>query len=102
MATPCATSRPAAAHSNAAAPSRRPQPAIDSGSAQANAGAELARRAAGSLGQITDGARQTMESVDAIACAIWRAAAAKRREFLKKEAQDTLTVHYQKEVDREP
>jgi methyl-accepting chemotaxis protein len=44
--------------------------AIDSGSAQANAGAELARRAAGSLGQITDGARQTMESVDAIACAI--------------------------------
>ena len=30
------------------------------------------------------------------------AAAAKRREFLKKEAQDTLTVHYQKEVDREP
>ena len=24
------------------------------------------------------------------------------REFLKKEAQDTLTVHYQKEVDREP
>ena len=37
-----------------------------------------------------------------ILCAIWRAAAAKRREFLKKEAQDTLTVHYQKEVDREP
>ena len=36
-----------------------------------------------------------------ILCAIWRAAAAKRREFLKKEAQDTLTVHYQKEVDRE-
>ena len=32
-----------------------------------------------------------------ILCAIWRAAAAKRREFLKKEAQDTLTVHYQKE-----
>ena len=37
-----------------------------------------------------------------ILCAIWRAAAAKRREFLKKEAQDTLSVHYQKEVDREP
>ena len=37
-----------------------------------------------------------------ILCAIWRAAAAKRREFLKQEAQDTLTVHYQKEVDREP
>ena len=37
-----------------------------------------------------------------ILCAIWRAAAAKRREYLKKEAQDTLTVHYQKEVDREP
>ena len=37
-----------------------------------------------------------------ILCAIWRAAAAKRREFLKKEAQDTLTVHYQKEADREP
>ena len=24
------------------------------------------------------------------------------KEFLKKEARDTLTVHYQKEVDREP
>ncbi|MBL8433886.1 MAG: methyl-accepting chemotaxis protein [Zoogloea sp.] len=44
--------------------------AIDSGSAQANVGAELAHRAAGSLGQITDGARQTMESIDAIAEAI--------------------------------
>ena len=37
-----------------------------------------------------------------ILCAIWRAAAAKRKEYLKKEARDTLTVHYQKEVDREP
>ena len=37
-----------------------------------------------------------------ILCAIWRAAAAKRREYLKKEARDTLTVHYQKEADREP
>ena len=37
-----------------------------------------------------------------ILCAIWRAAAAKRMEYLKKEARDTLTVHYQKEVDREP
>ena len=35
-------------------------------------------------------------------CAIWRAAAAKRKEYLKKEARDTLTVHYQKEADREP
>ena len=32
-----------------------------------------------------------------ILCAIWRAAAAKRKEYLKKEARDTLTVHYQKE-----
>ena len=37
-----------------------------------------------------------------ILCAIWRAAAAKRKEYLKKEARDTLTVHYQKEGDREP
>ena len=37
-----------------------------------------------------------------ILCAIWRAAAAKRKEYLKKEARDTLTVHYQKEADREP
>ena len=37
-----------------------------------------------------------------ILCAIWRAAAAKRKEYLKKEARDTLTVHHQKEVDREP
>ena len=37
-----------------------------------------------------------------ILCAIWRAAAAKRKEYLKKEARDTLTVHYQKEVNREP
>ena len=37
-----------------------------------------------------------------ILCAIWRAAAAKRKEYLKREARDTLTVHYQKEVDREP
>ena len=37
-----------------------------------------------------------------ILCAIWRAAAAKRKEYLQKEARDTLTVHYQKEVDREP
>ena len=37
-----------------------------------------------------------------ILCAIWRAAAAKRKEYRKKEARDTLTVHYQKEVDREP
>ena len=36
-----------------------------------------------------------------ILCAIWRAAAAKRKEYLKKEARDTLTVHYQKEADRE-
>ena len=35
-------------------------------------------------------------------CAIWRAAAAKRKEYLQKEARDTLTVHYQKEADREP
>ena len=34
-----------------------------------------------------------------ILCAIWRAAAAKRKEYLKKEARDTLTVHYQKEVE---
>ena len=37
-----------------------------------------------------------------ILCAVWRAAAAKRKEYLQKEARDTLTVHYQKEVDREP
>ena len=37
-----------------------------------------------------------------ILCAIWRAAAAKRKEYLQKEARDTLTVHYQKEVNREP
>ena len=37
-----------------------------------------------------------------ILCAIWRAAAAKRKEYLQKEARDTLTVHYQKEADREP
>ena len=37
-----------------------------------------------------------------ILCAIWRAAAAKRKEYLKREARDTLTVHYQKEADREP
>ena len=37
-----------------------------------------------------------------ILCAIWRAAAAKRKEYLKKEARDTLTVHYQKEGNREP
>ena len=36
-----------------------------------------------------------------ILCAIWRAAAAKRKEYLQKEARDTLTVHYQKEADRE-
>ena len=33
-----------------------------------------------------------------ILCAIWRAAAAKRKEYLQKEARDTLTVHYQKEA----
>jgi methyl-accepting chemotaxis protein len=43
---------------------------IDAGSAQAHAGAELARRAAGSLEQINQGAQQTMEKVDAIAGAI--------------------------------
>ena len=43
---------------------------IDAGSAQAHAGAELAQKAAGSLEQINDGARQTMEKVDAIAAAI--------------------------------
>ena len=37
-----------------------------------------------------------------ILCAVWRAAAAKRKEYLQKEARDTLTVHYQKEADREP
>ena len=37
-----------------------------------------------------------------VLCAIWRAAAAKRKEYLKKEARDTLTVHYQKEGNREP
>lgn len=37
-----------------------------------------------------------------ILCAIWRAAAAKHKEYLQKEARDTLTVHHQKEVDREP
>ena len=37
-----------------------------------------------------------------ILCAIWRAATAKRKEYLKKEARDTLTVHYQKEGNREP
>ena len=37
-----------------------------------------------------------------VLCAVWRALAAKRREYLQKEARDTLTVHYQKEVDREP
>ena len=37
-----------------------------------------------------------------ILCAIWRAAAAKRKEYLKREARDTLTVHYQKEGNREP
>ena len=37
-----------------------------------------------------------------ILCAIWRAAAAKRKEYLKKEARVTLTVHYQKEGNREP
>ena len=36
-----------------------------------------------------------------ILCAIWRAAAAKRKEYLQKEARDTLTVHYQKEGNRE-
>ena len=43
---------------------------IDAGSAQAHAGAELARKAAGSLEQINQGAQQTMEKVDAIAGAI--------------------------------
>jgi methyl-accepting chemotaxis protein len=43
---------------------------IDAGSSQAHAGAELAQKAAGSLQQINDGARQTMEKVDAIAAAI--------------------------------
>lgn len=43
---------------------------IDAGSAQAHAGAELAQKAAGSLQQINEGARQTMEKVDAIAAAI--------------------------------
>ena len=37
-----------------------------------------------------------------VLCAIWRAAAAKRKEYLKREARDTLTVHYQKEGNREP
>lgn len=37
-----------------------------------------------------------------ILCAIWRAAAAKHKEYLQKEARDTLTVHHQKEADREP
>ena len=36
-----------------------------------------------------------------VLCAVWRALAAKRKEYLKKEAQDTVTVHYQKEADRE-
>ena len=45
---------------------------------------------------------QVIFPVLGILCAIWRAAAAKRKEYLKKEARDTLTVHYQKEVDREP
>ncbi len=47
--------------------------AIDSirnGSEQARAGAELARRAAGSLEQINHGAQETMEKVDEIAVAI--------------------------------
>ena len=35
-------------------------------------------------------------------CAIWRALAARHKEYLQKEARDTLTVHYQKEADREP
>ena len=37
-----------------------------------------------------------------VLCAVWRAVAAKHREYLKKEARDTVTVHYQKEADREP
>ena len=37
-----------------------------------------------------------------VLCAVWRALAAKRREYLQKEARDTLTVHYQKEAEREP
>ena len=37
-----------------------------------------------------------------VLCAVWRAAAAKRKEYLKKEARDTVTVHFQKEADREP
>lgn len=44
--------------------------AIDAGSGQARAGAELARKAAGSLERINDGAAETMEKVDAIAEAI--------------------------------
>ncbi len=44
--------------------------AIDVGSVQAHAGAELARRAASSLDQINQGAQQTMEKIDAIAVAI--------------------------------
>ena len=37
-----------------------------------------------------------------VLCAVWRAAASKRKEYLKKEARDTVTVHFQKEADREP
>ncbi len=44
--------------------------AIDVGSVQAHAGADLARRAASSLDQINQGALQTMEKIDAIAVAI--------------------------------
>ncbi|WP_374262223.1 methyl-accepting chemotaxis protein [Zoogloea sp.] len=44
--------------------------AIDVGSAQAHAGAELARRAASSLEQINHGAEQTMARIESIATAI--------------------------------
>lgn len=37
-----------------------------------------------------------------VLCAVWRAAADQRKRYIKKEAQDTVTVHYQKEVDRKP
>lgn len=43
---------------------------IDTGSVQAHAGADLARKAADSLDQINQGAAQTMERIDAIAVAI--------------------------------
>jgi methyl-accepting chemotaxis protein len=45
---------------------------ISAGNAQARSGADLARQAAESLSRINDGARETMQKVDAIAAAINR------------------------------